>query len=110
MNKTSKYEYLSIENPDNKRLEFYEYRLRKLGVRVIFASYEKILSISTEEILIEVNISTYDETRRELDHELSRLIEETWIIGEILDYFDEKWSEIEEFVGEKAIVLGGKVE
>ncbi len=97
-------EYLSINDPDNKKLEFYEYRLRKIGVRGIFVTKEKILGISTEENLIEVNISGYDETRRELDIELSRLIGQPWIIGRILNYFDEKWLEIDEFVNENVVV------
>lgn len=106
MNIPSKTEYKSIKKDEIEELEFYEYRLRKIGVRVIFASKEKKLGVSGEEYLIIVEISTYDETRRNLDHELSSLIEETWIIGEILDYFDEKWAEIVEFLNEKVMAEG----
>jgi hypothetical protein len=110
MIKTSESEYIGIKKPTAVELTFREYRLRKLGVRGVYANAGRILRIVTEEDLIEVNISSYDETRGELDIELSSSIEQAWIIGKILDYFDEKWSEIEEFVSDKATVEGGKVE
>jgi hypothetical protein len=87
-------------------LEFREYRLRKIGVRGIFANRSRILRIVTEEDLFEIDISSYEETRRDLDRELSSSVEQTWVIGHILDYFDEIWSEIEEFVNGQAIEEG----
>lgn len=110
MNKSSESEYISIKKPENDELAFREYRLRKLGVRGMYANRAMILRVVTEEGLIEVNISSYEETRRELDIELSSSVEQAWKIGMILDYFDEKWFEIEDFVSDKVIAEGGKAE
>lgn len=82
-------------------ITFENYKLRRMGVREIFADTKRLLRIKTESISIEVKISTYAQTRNDLDRMLSRLIEETWQIGEILDYFDEKWQEIYQFLNEK---------
>lgn len=110
MIKTSEPEYISIKKPKDGELAFREYRLRKLGVRGMYANGGRILRIVTEEGLFEVNISSYEETRRQLDIELSSSVEQAWIIGRILDYFDEKWPEIEDFVIDEVIAEGGKVE
>ena len=87
-------------------LEFKEYRLRQIEVLGIDVDEDGLLTIDTDKHRIELKISSHEQTREELDKQLSRELEETWQIGEILDYFDEKWDEIEKFVNEK--VKGGK--
>lgn len=82
---------------------FENYRLRKMGVREISADTERLLKIETDRITFDVEISTYEETKEELDRMLSRLIDETWKIGKILDYFDEIWDKIEEIVNKSTV-------
>ncbi|HET6590451.1 MAG TPA: hypothetical protein VFG45_09825 [Candidatus Nitrosocosmicus sp.] len=89
-------------------LEFIEYRLRQVGVRRISVNTEMTLGVETARYSIEVAVTTYEQTRKELDKELSTMIESTWKIGEILDYFDEKWAEIVEFLNEK-VMTGGEL-
>lgn len=105
-----KSENLSIKNSEYDEIEFVEYRLRQIGVRRIFVNSERVLGVVTSRYSIEVKVDEYEQTRRELDKELSTLIDSTWKIRKVLDYFEEKWSEIEEFVDEKAIVDGGKAD
>jgi hypothetical protein len=82
-------------------LIYEQYRLRKIGVREISIDTKRLLRIETEEISIKVKISSYENTRNDLDRVLSRVINEPWQIGEILEYFDEIWEEIYEFLNEK---------
>ena len=110
MVKSSESEYISIKKLEDGELAFREYRLRKIDVRGIIVNRTRILRVVTEEDLIEIDISSYEETRKDLDRELSLMVESTQAIGEILNYFDEIWSEIEEFVNERVHGEGGKTE
>jgi hypothetical protein len=82
---------------------FENYRLRKMGVREISADTERLLKIETDQRTFDIEISTYEKTREELDRMLSRLVDDTWKIGKILDYFDDVWDKINEFVNKPTV-------
>ena len=88
-------------------LEFAELRLKDNGNRRIYADKERtknkeyLLCVDRDDnCYIGVSISTYEQTRRDLEKELSLRVEDVRKIGGTLEYFDEIWNKIDEYVNE----------
>jgi hypothetical protein len=85
-------------------IEFANSWIREDGIRKIIAiKYydpfdEPSLVILTDDTAVNITISTYEQTKEDLDRELALTVESVRTIRAVLEYFDEKWDEIEEFV------------
>lgn len=94
-------------------LEFADLELRENGIKRIYVDKER--TIDKESLLcvdadyncyIVVTITTYEQTRRDLEKELSLQMEDVRQIRVTLECFDENWSEINEYANE--YVEGGE--
>jgi hypothetical protein len=96
-------------------LEYAELRLRENGIRRIYVDKERtknkeyLLCVDTDYCHIGVWISTYKQTRSDLEKELSLQVNDVRQIRVALEYFDNNWNEIDEYVKEPS-VKGGQEE
>lgn len=87
-------------------LEFANSWLREDGVRKMCAmkfhdpAEDPMLSVITDDTIVNVTISTQEQTKEDLDRELSLNVESVRTIRAALEYFNEIWDEIAEFVNE----------
>lgn len=90
-------------------LEYADLRLRENGIRRMYVENggEKnrmpIFCVDADNCSIGVIISTYKQTRRDLEKELSLQMENVRQIGVTLEYFDEIWDEMDEYVNVHAL-------
>lgn len=97
-------------------LEFTELKLRENGIRRIYVDKEKaknnecLLCVDADNCYIGITISTYEQTRRDLEKELSLTVENVRQISVTLNYFDQIWDNVEEYVNEsREEEAGGQV-
>lgn len=97
-------------------LEFANFWLREKGVRRMYAikyydpSEEPSLGVDTDDISSTITISSREQTKLDLDKELSLQVEDVGAIRAALAYFDEIWDEIDEYVSEPIVKGEGKAE
>lgn len=95
-------------------LEFATSWTREAGVRKIIAiKYydpfdEPSLVVLTDDTAVNITISTYEQTKEDLDRELALNVESIRTIRAVLEYFDEIWDEIEEFVNKPTVKREGQ--
>lgn len=99
---------------ESAELEFANSWLREDRIRKIIAikyhdpSEEPSLVILTDDTAVNITISTYEQTREDLDRELALTVESVRTIRAALEYFDEIWDKIEEFVNKPTAKGEGK--
>lgn len=83
------------------KLEFADQKLRENGIRRIYVDKnlakndECILCVDADDsCYIGVWISTYEQTRRDLEKELSLRVENVRQIDATLEYFDRIWNDV----------------
>ena len=90
--------------------EFADLELRENDIKRMYVEKERtkdkesLLCVDTDHnCYIGVIISTYEQTRRDLEKELSLRMEDVRQIRITLECFDENWSKIDEYVNESTV-------
>lgn len=87
-------------------LEYANLRLRENGIRRMYVENGRaknrrpLFCVDADNCSIGVTISTYEQTRRDLEKELSLQMGDVRQIGMTLEYFDEIWDKIDDNVNE----------
>lgn len=90
-------------------IEFANSWLRENEVRKIYAikNHDPLeapsLGVETDDTAVIVTISTHEQTKKDLDRELSLNVESVRAIRATLEYFDEIWNEINEYISKPIV-------
>lgn len=93
-------------------LEYADLGLRETGIRRMYVNKERykepLLSVDIDSCYIGVTVTNYEQTRRELEKELSLQVNDIRQIRVALEYFDNNWEKIDEYVKESSVNGGNE--